>query len=357
MTIDEYSLPAWDRIDGIPDPLENRSIFGHDETLDLLCARYASGKMHHAWLLSGPRGIGKATLSARFAAHVFRYPDAGKAPHHYVVPSHDDAVERQVMRGAHPNHLHMRRPFNDEKKKWRKDLTVSEIRRTVSFFGSTAGESGWRVAVVDTADDLNANAANALLKILEEPPSRTIFLVLANAPRMLATIRSRCQKIQMRPPNDAQVIEALRNLGLGDDVAPQDLKLAALLAGGSVRRAINFLVDDGIELYRRFAALAGGQRLDLAEAHMLASELAAPKANDRYRLLLDIAHDYVSRRIRGEDEPVQTSGERQRQGVSTLAGWVDVWEKTRQSAHLADTWNLDRKQVILNLFSSLHEAA
>lgn len=357
MADDIYDLPAWDRIEGVPDPLENRNLLGHDATLDLLAARYAGGRMHHAWLLSGPRGIGKATLSARFAGHVFRHRDPASAPDHYVKPPPGDIVENQVARGAHPNHLHMRRPWNEKDKKWRKDLTVSEIRRTVSFFGSTAGEGGWRVAVVDTADDLNANAANALLKVLEEPPPRTLFLVLANAPKMLATIRSRCQKLPIRAPGNADVVEALNALGVASGAASQEARLAAALAGGSVRRAVILLRGDGIELYRRFAAIAAGKRLDLEQAFALAGELSPVAANDRYRLLLDIAADYVSRRVRGEPEPGTPAATVVPQDPATLARWVDVWEKTRRSSQLADTWNLDRKQVILNLFSALHEAA
>jgi DNA polymerase III subunit delta' len=353
---DSYFLPAWDRIEGIPDPLENRNLVGHRETLDLLAARYASGRMHHAWLLSGPRGIGKATLAARFAGHVFRYPDPLKAPHHYVKPAPDDPVEGQVARNAHPNYLHMRRPWNEKDKRWRRDLTVEEIRRTVSFFGKAAGEGGWRVAVVDTADDLNANAANALLKILEEPPARTLFLVLAHAPKMLATIRSRCQKLAVRPPSDNEIVEALTALGLVDGLAADEVSLAAQLAGGSVRRAITLVNENGMALYRRFAQIAEQpHHLQWDKVHELAGELSAVAANDRYRMLLDIAHDYVARRIRGESEPAGAPAPAQ--SLTGLAGWVEVWEKTRRSAELADEWNLDRKQVILNLFSALHEAA
>jgi DNA polymerase-3 subunit delta' len=355
VTGEDGILPAWDRIEGIPDPLENRVLVGHDATLDLLAARYATGRMHHAWLISGPRGIGKATLAARFAGHVFRYPDPLSAPGHYVPPGPDDQAEALVTRNAHPNYLHMRRPWDHEKKRFKSNLTVDEIRRTVSFFGTAAGQGGWRVAVVDTSDDLNASAANALLKILEEPPSRTLFLVLANAPRMLATIRSRCQKLPIRPPSDRQIIEVLTALELTDDASTAELELAARLSGGSVRRAIILYTQDGIGLYRRFAEMAAARSPQWDKVHELAGEVSAPAAQDRYKLLLDIVHDYVARRIRGEPEPGYAPAAAP--GSGGLAGWVEVWEKTRRSAQLADEWNLDRKQVILNLFSALHEAA
>ncbi len=355
MSAEESDLPAWDRIEGIPDPLENRALVGHETVLDHLAARYASGRMHHAWLLSGPRGIGKATLAARFAGHVFRHPDPLRAPAQYGKPPANDTAELQVTRNAHPNYLHMRRPWDHKDKRFKSDLTVDEIRRTVSFFGTSAGQGGWRVAVVDTADDLNAAAANALLKILEEPPPRTLFLVLAHAPKMLATIRSRCQKLTVRPLTEAQIVEALTALGLADGADEGDVALAANLSAGSVRRAITLLMEDGTNLYRRFAAMAASPAPQWDKVHELAGELVGPSANDRYRLLLDIVHDYVARRIRGESEPAGQGLPASSPGG--LAGWVEVWEKTRRSAQLADEWNLDRKQVILNLFSALHEAA
>ena len=349
-------LPAWDRIEGIPDPLENRALFGHDATLDLMAARYASGKMHHAWLLSGPRGIGKATLASRFAGHVFRHPDAPQAPQHYVKPPANDPVEAQLARGAHPNHLHMRRPWNHKSDKWRQELTVDEIRRTVSFFGKSAGEAGWRVAVVDTADDLNPAAANALLKVLEEPPPKVLFLVLAHAPKLLATIRSRCQKLPIRALQNGDVVTALNSFGLAQAVSQPDLELAAKLSQGSVRRAIVLLGNGGLALYQNFAMIAASNaNMDWEQIHKLASELSPVLANERYLLLLDIAHDYIARRIRGEAEPAGKLSPRQ--AAIGLAGWAEVWEKACRSAQLADTWNLDRKQVILNLFAALHEAA
>ena len=353
----DTGIDAWDRLDGVPDPQENLDLTGHEAALDELARQFASGRMHHAWLINGPLGIGKATLACRFAGHVFRQRDPANAVAHYVRPDANDPVERRVANGGHPNLLHLRRGLREDGKNWRSQLTVDVIRRTVGFFGTSAGENTWRVAIVDPADDLNRNAANALLKILEEPPPRTLFLVLAHSPKgLLPTIRSRCQKLIMRPLSGEQVLGALSGLGLDEGVTADELQLVARLSGGSVRRAIVLLREDGARLYVRLATLIAQDRPDWTSIHAIASELAPVNRNDRYRLFLDLAHDLIARRIRGEAEP---DGSRMAggEGISDLARWVEVWEKTRRCVELADSYNLDRKQVILNLFEALHEVA
>ncbi|MGI9401793.1 MAG: DNA polymerase III subunit delta' [Rhizobiaceae bacterium] len=360
MTTEYPGIRAWDNIEGIPDPLENRCLINHDVVLDRLCEIFSSGKMHHAWLISGPRGIGKATLAARFAGHVLRNPDPLNAPSTYEMPNSDDGVESRVSQGAHPNLLLMRRPWNERDKRWRSDLTVDEIRRTVPFFGTSSAEDGWRVAIVDTADDLNKSSANALLKILEEPPVRTLFLILANSPRnSLSTIRSRCQKISLQPLEQNAVVEALRGFAEYSNTDEKELQQAAALAGGSVRRAILILKENGVEIFGKICELADRSSApDWTAIHKLAGELSPAKQNDRYRLFLDLTDDYFFQRIR----PDQNSNAIQQQtgivgSISELAGWADVWEKTRRSAKQADDYNLDRKQVILNLFTAIHEMA
>ena len=351
-------LQAWDRLDGLPDPIENTNLVGHEKALDTLSRLYAAGRMHHAWLITGPRGIGKATMAARFAAHLFRHPDPSAAPQTFEKPAPGDPVESRVARGGHPNLLHLRRPWDHDKKRWKTALTIDEVRRSIAFFGSSSGETGWRVAIVDTADDLNRNAANALLKILEEPPPRTIFLVLAHSPGgLLATIRSRCQLLQLRPLSQEEVLRALDLLGALKDVDQADAQLAARLSNGSVRRAITILREDGAGLYRNLRDFIGKRRdPDWSQIHAFANSIATPNRNDRYRLFLDLTHDYVARQLRRDPDPA-AAGEPEKAAISALAGWVEVWEKTRRSADLADAYNLDRKQVVLNLFSALRQMA
>lgn len=353
---DNPGVDAWDRLEGIPDPLENPVLAGHGDVLDHLAAHHASGRMHHAWLVTGPRGIGKATMAARFAAHVFRNPDPATAPANYLPVGPDDATERRIASGAHPNLLHLRRPWDDQRKRWKSRLSVDEIRRLNHFFATTPGQNTWRIVIVDTTDDLNAPAANALLKNLEEPPLRTLFLVLAHSAKgLLATIRSRCQKITMRPLADEALFQALDALGVAAHITDKDRTLIASLSGGSVRRAIILINSGGVELHRQFARLIEGiARPDWAGIHKLASDLSLARNEDRYRLLLDIVNTHVSQLVRSQGG---MNGKESPAPVSTLARKVEVWEKTRRSAALTDAYNLDRKQVVLNLFQALHDAA
>lgn len=350
------SIDAWDRLEGIPDPLENPVLAGHGDVLDHLALHYASGRMHHAWLMTGPRGIGKATMAARFAAHVFRNPDPATAPGTYLSVGPDDVTERRIASGAHPNLLHLRRPWDDQRKRWKTRLSVDEIRRLNHFFATTPGQNTSRIVIVDTTDDLNTQAANALLKNLEEPPPRTLFFVLAHSAKgLLATIRSRCQKLAMRPLADEALFQALDALGVATDITEKDRPLIASLSGGSVRRAIILINSGGAELHRQFTRLIDGiARPDWDGIHKLASELSLARNEDRYRLLLDIVNTHVSQLVRSRDG---VSGNQGPAPVSTLARNVEVWEKTRRSAALADAYNLDRKQVVLNLFQALHDAA
>ena len=165
---DEYI--RFDRIADWPAPEEQPAWFGSTDAEAALLEGYRSGRMHHAWLLGGPKGIGKATLAFRLARFVLAHPDPASAE---VATATDLSVApdspafRKVANRAHPNLLVLERPYDEQNKRFKTELTVPEIRKTVSFFGSTSGEDGWRIAVVDPADDMNPSSANALLKVLE----------------------------------------------------------------------------------------------------------------------------------------------------------------------------------------------
>ena len=187
-----------DRVEDQAHPREVYDLMGQDAALALAARAIRSGRPPQAWLLGGPPGIGKATLAYRIARYLLRYGAVGDGPENLAVPK-TDIVARQVEAESHPGLLVLKRREGD-RGRLQTVLSVQEVRKLESFFGLTSGAGGWRVVIVDTADDMNDQAANALLKVLEEPPRRAIILVLSHSPgRLLPTIRSRCRRLELRP--------------------------------------------------------------------------------------------------------------------------------------------------------------
>ena len=270
---------------------------------------YRSGRIPHAWLIGGAQGIGKATLAYRMARFVLAHrdphaADVQRAETLWVDPS--DPVARHVAAGAHGGLLTLERTLND-KGVMRTVITVDETRETISFFGSTAAVEGWRVCIVDTVDELNPNAANALLKVLEEPPQQSLFLLVSHAPaRVLPTIQSRCRKLPLRPLATDDVVRAAAEAA-GIAIDDPALGEAAEAAEGSVARALTLLGGDAIKLHQRTAALlATLPQVDPRELHALGDALGG---SDRVALaaFVDSIDRWVSERLRTDaPTPMQT---------------------------------------------------
>ena len=230
-----------DENSGVKSPRETTALFGHAEAEKALLDVYKSRRIAHAWLIGGPPGIGKATLAYRMARFVLANPDpqsptVQNATSLAVEPDHP--VARRVAAQAQGDLLTVERVINDQTGKLYTVIRVDDVRRTVGFFGSTAGEGGWRVAIVDAVDDLQREGANALLKILEEPPRRSLILLVSHAPgRELPTIRSRCRRILLRPLDIDDVALALAE-ATGKDRRDDDVREVAAAAEGSVGRAL-----------------------------------------------------------------------------------------------------------------------
>src|ERR1700674_3392813 len=279
-------------------PRETTALAGHREAETALLNAYRSGRIPHAWLIGGAQGIGKATLAYRMARFVLAHRDPSAAAVQnaetlWVDPS--DPVARHVAAGAHGGLLTLERSLND-KGVMRTVITVDETRETISFFGSTAAVEGWRVCIVDTVDELNPNAANALLKILEEPAQQSLFLLVSHAPaRVLPTIQSRCRKLALRPLATSDVIRAAAQAA---QIAADDPALieAAEAAEGSVARALTLLGGDALKRQQRTAALlANLPRVDPRELHALGEALPL---SDRVALsvFIDSVDRWVSQR-------------------------------------------------------------
>ena len=349
-TREPADFPEVDALPGYPLPHERTELIGHKATEQALLEAYRSKRLHHAWILGGPKGIGKATLAFRFAKFVLAHPDrfgANVAAAQSLDIPEDHSVSRQVSAGGHPNILHLRRPYDDKTKRFKSDLPVDEVRRTVSFFGTTAAARAWRLCIVDAADDMNASSANALLKILEEPPERCLFLVLSHAPgRLLPTIRSRCRRLDMAPLTADQVAEGLRLLA---DSArnSDDLTSLAHAAGGSLRSAISLLSGDGLEIAKGLRHLADNPaQLDLAAVHALADLVSVRGQSDNWESFQHIVDVWLHARMRQD----------LKLGVREAHRYVELWERLNRAIKDSDRLNLDRKQVVLDFFFALRAA-
>lgn len=344
-------IPQVDAIAGYPLPHQRDRLIGHAATEHDLLQAYRSERMHHAWILGGPKGIGKATLAFRFARFVIANPDrfgADIAAARDLSVAPDHPVARQMKAGGHPNILHLRRPWDEKGKRFKADLPVDEVRRTVSFFGTTASARAWRLCIVDAADDMNNSSANALLKILEEPPARCLFLVLSHAPgRLLPTIRSRCRRLDLAPLSQTDIGEGLRDLAPDAVSDETDLREIAAAADGSLRSAITLLAGDGLAIARGVKRLADtADRLDLAAVHALADLVAARGQSDNWESFQHVARIWLHERMRRD------LGE----GLGKAFALTEIWERTHQAIRDADALNLDRKQVVLDFFFALRAA-
>ena len=347
--IEDEERPVADRMEGLPLPGESRELIGHDAALTALQDAWRSGRLHHAWLISGPRGIGKSTLAFHFAKQLLSAAGQPLPDQRGEGPRIDPAVAGQIAQGAHPNLLHLTRPYDSKAKRFKTQLSVDEIRKTQSFYGLTAGADGWRVTIVDSADDMNASAANALLKILEEPPKKSIFLVITHSPgRLLPTIRSRCRFLPLKPLPEGDILSLLKRLGIDGD--PDVMLHAARLSGGSVRRAAQLVQGDVVQHFQTFEKLmeqgAVGSASEWQAVHRIGDVLATKQAAETHDLFTDLVLAWVGSRARFDAGQVSSA---------VLAGWAEVWEKATRTVHRADAFNLDRKQVVLTLFGLLFE--
>lgn len=356
-------------------PRFTADLFGHRAAERTMLDALASARLHHAWLITGPRGVGKATLAWRFARHILARGAQGavaggslfgdELPADSLAMAPDHPVFHRVAALGHGNLVAVEAARDDKGKALREEITVDEIRRLHGFFNRTAAEPGMRIAIVDSADEMNRNAANALLKLLEEPPASGLLLVISHAPGgLLPTIRSRCRTLALAPLSPDEMGACLAHR-LPEIEAEERTALAAL-ALGAPGRALHLAGKGGLELYRELLALlATMPGLDIAAAHRLAGKLAPQTALDRYQMFVELLRDWLARMVRraatGETADEMFPGEREAArrvlSATALDRQVELWEKTGRLVDRARAVHLDRKQVILDLLGMLDAAA
>jgi DNA polymerase-3 subunit delta' len=349
----DNETPVFDTLGELPPPHQQQQFFAHQEQEEALLNAWQSGKMHHAWLLTGPKGIGKAPFAYRAARFIFDN-GAGEQSFALIQPDTltvdpDSHTARQVANRAHPNLLSIERPYDPKGKKFRTEITVDEVRKTVRFFGSTAGENTWRVCIVDPADDLNSNAANALLKVLEEPPVKTVFFLISHAPgKLLPTIRSRCRRLNFAPLENPILSQALVGL---DITTPETVDHMSQICEGSLRKAAELQSEDGMIMVHAFERLlAPPFKPDYESLHLFGDLVAQRGKDQNFANFSDLVFRYLSKQLHVK----QTQGT---QSAGSLIALAEAWEKAGETLYETQVFNLDKKQTAINVVRMLAEAA
>jgi DNA polymerase-3 subunit delta' len=335
-----------DRLPGAPHPRETKNLYGHADAEATLLAAWNQERLPHALLIGGPEGIGKATLAYRIARFVLAQKGPRDAAGSLNI-SEDHPAARQVRAQAHPDLLVVRRVWNEEKKRLRTEIQVDDVRRTVTFFGSTSAYGGYRVCIVDSADELNVEGTNALLKVLEEPPPRSLLIIVSHSPgRLLPTVRSRCRRLLLRPLAVADIARAIEDIAAGEEsgIAHDQIGAAAQAGGGSVRRALELLLEEGLEIRRMTTELLEGlPAVEGERLHALSDKL---RRDEDLIIFAETVTDWLA-------VAATTPGEQPQR----LARLASTWEKVRRAAAEAEEYNLDRKPLVFQVFSELAEAA
>ena len=360
------------RIAGAPHPRETPRLIGQDAAQTAFLDAFTSGRLHHAWLLTGPRGVGKATLAWRIARFLLATPDpdpddmfGAPVPKSLDIPE-DHPIARRIAAGAEPGLKTVHRTENEKTRRLRDQITVDDIRALAGFFQLSATDGGRRVVIIDAADEMNPNAANALLKMLEEPPARTTLLLICHQPsRLLPTIRSRCRTLRLTPLGPEDMAAALTQAGI--ESTAQSAALAEL-SGGSVGAAVRLSRQDGLALYGEVMALLDSMpRLDRARALALAEAAAARGAEDKLDLLytlLDIALTRIARTGATGTPPTIEAATNEAATLTRLApdpgrarAWADTAQAALDRARHGRAVNLDPAALVLDTLFKLSATA
>ncbi|MEO1207573.1 MAG: DNA polymerase III subunit delta' [Pseudomonadota bacterium] len=372
--------PEADSLAGFPHPRHTRAVFGHMDEETALRDAFSAGRMHHAWILAGASGIGKATLAYRLARYILADPSEISSDGRPLDTEVECATSRQVGALSHPRLMLIRRPYDIKAKRFTASIPVDAVRSVKGFLSSRGEATHWRVVIVDTADEMNVNAANALLKSLEEPPPRTVFLLLSSEPgRLLNTIRSRCRRLQFSSLSNADLKAAVdQALAASEDATLDDANYAELapLAAGSVRRLLSLHALKGAELAQAVQTILGQlPDVDWSKVHRISDELAPVAAAERFEVFFDLLFRSLHGCVRtASGAPLETgeppnkalnrlsvtmAGTTAGSGADTgnLANWAEAWDSIQNAKSETQALNLDRKSLILETVGRLAQTA
>jgi DNA polymerase-3 subunit delta' len=318
-------------------------IVGQSRAVEQFASAWASRKLHHAWLLAGPRGVGKATFAHAAARRVLA-DAAGPSANLPGVDSEDDhPTVRLVEAGSHPDMRRLERLVNEKTGNLNRNIKVDQIRELGEFLSLSAALSPWRVVIIDSVDDLEASGANALLKMLEEPPLNTLFFLISHAPgRLLPTIRSRCRRLKFQALEDDAMTSILQ--ANAPNLTAADRQRVVSMSFGSAGRALAFAELDLAKLEEAALAILRQGDPTNARRSALASELGKKAASDRYAAFLDLAPSLLAREAR------KLEGSR-------LERALDAYAKARELAVVAPRVSLDPAATVFQIGGILADVA
>ncbi|MCP5088968.1 MAG: DNA polymerase III subunit delta' [Rhodobacteraceae bacterium] len=370
----EISIPESDRAKDAPHPRETLSLLGQSQAENRFLQAFDSGRLHHAWMISGPVGIGKATLAWRIARFLLCQANEDMAGLFAGAPNNPNTLDtdpshpvvRRTQSLGEPRLFLCRIPWDEKAKRLKSAISVEEVRKLKSFFNLSAADGGWRVAIIDAADQLTRSAANALLKILEEPPEKVVIILISHQPsKLLPTIRSRCRDLRCSKLSQSDQMTALHQAGFEVGAEADTL---SILSDGSVGTAIRLINSEGVILYKSLVSLAAtAPSLDRATALPLADKCTGRDAAARYDVTVQMISLLLARlAIFGAlQPPVWTEaapGEAlmlAKLAPNAACGrkWADLAQSLTLRVSHARAVNLDPSSVILDMLLKLNETA
>jgi DNA polymerase-3 subunit delta' len=317
-------------------------LVGHDEAMVEIQAAFASRRMHHAWLIAGIQGIGKATLAKHIAQFVLAN---GQGELGKIDPQH--RIAKLVEAETHPDMLVIRRPLDEKTGEQRNIIPVDDALRIATFLHKTATHGGWRIVIIDEAHTLNRNGQNAILKIIEEPPPHTLILItVTTVGALLPTIRSRCRVLQLAPLDNAHMQAILHHTA--PHVSAPDITALIALSGGSIGFALKILQSDALPLYRELLGILDAMpQMDVARVHKLADQIAKKSDAESFDVLTCLLIEHLR---------VLTQNQAYHYPEGNVGLSLQLWEKTLTTLAVADRGNLDRKLAFINAMTDIRAA-
>jgi len=351
------TYPESDIAPGCLHPRYTYELIGHGEAESRFINAKKSGRLHHAWLISGAPGIGKATLAYRMIRYILGGQPLLEGS--LDIPA-SDPVSKRIESLGHGNFMLLRRPYDFKLKRLRTEIPVDDIREMGKFFQGTASEDrSWRVCLVDSADDLNKNSENAILKILEEPPVKTIIILLSSAPgRLLPTIRSRCMHLPLREVPEAEIKPWLRTRLENDGTSVSDdiLDAAVKLSRGGPGKAFALARNADTVLTPLTQLIAGLGRGNSTLDHRLATHFSAKSMQAERELFWEALQDVLQAQTRFSVTGEWIGAFKPLPITKTASQWHGLWEKSGEMQIVSNALNMDMKTVLYDMFAGMRAA-